>query len=208
MAERIIVFGAGDHAKVVVETVLASRPDRQIVLLDDAEQRKGLTIFGIAVSGGREQLDSLRTVPIALGIGDNRARSALLRWLTEQGRALETLIHPSATVSNSVKIGEGAFLGAGAIAIADARIGAGAIVNTGATVDHDCELGVASHIGPGVHLCGNVRVGDRTLIGVGSAVKPGISIAGDVVVGAGAVVVRDIDLPGTYAGNPARQLKL
>jgi len=208
MADCLIVFGCGGHAKVVLEAVMAISPDREIVLLDDAEEKKGHTIFGITVSGGREQLDRLRDIPIALAIGNNQARSRLLRGLAEQGRALESVIHPAASIGRSVKIGEGAFVGAGAVAIADARIGAGAIINTGATVDHDCQIGEAAHVAPGAHLCGNVRIGERTLIGVGTAIRPGISVAADVIIGAGAVVVRDINCGGTYAGNPARALKL
>lgn len=207
MADLLVVFGSGDHAKVVIEAALASNSDREIVLLDDDQAKKGRTIFGIAVIGGREQLEILGGVSVALGIGDNHARSALLRSLTEQGRSLETIVHPATVVGRSVQVGKGAFLGAGAIALADARIGPGAIINTGATVDHDCEIGTAAHLAPGVHLCGNVRVGDRTLVGVGSSIKPGVSIAADVVIGAGTVVVRDIDIPGTYVGNPARPLK-
>jgi acetyltransferase-like isoleucine patch superfamily enzyme len=35
-----------------------------------------------------------------------------------------------------------------------------------------------------------------------------VRIADDVVIGAGSVVTRDIMAAGTYAGNPARLLKL
>lgn len=207
MADRLIIFGSGGHAKVVAEAALACSPGREIVFLDDAEESRARSIFGIAVSGGRGELESLRETPVALGIGDNRARSELMSWLSGQGRSLENVIHPTAVAGPSVEIGAGAFLAAGAIAIADARIGRAAIINTGATVDHDCDIGEAAHIAPGVRLCGNVRVGARTLVGVGSSVKPGISIAADVVLGAGSVVVRDIASAGTYAGNPARLLQ-
>jgi len=206
-AGTLIVFGSGGHAKVVVEAIRACAPDRDIVLLDDRADSASRQIFGISVSGGREQLDRLKGCPIALGIGDNQSRSDLMAWLAERGHALETVIHPRAFVAASVKTGEGAFIGAGAIAIADAKIGAGAIVNTGASVDHDCEIGKAAHIAPGVRLCGNVRIGDRTLIGVGSVVRPGVTICSDVVVGAGATVVGDIAAAGTFVGNPARRLR-
>lgn len=205
MPDRLIVFGSGGHAKVVVEACLAKAPAREIILLDDAKDQ-GRVIFNFAVSGGRDRLESLRGTPVALAIGDNKARSELMAWLMSQGHSLESVIHPAATVGRSVTIGEGVFVGAGAIAIADALIGPGAIINTGASVDHDCEIGEAAHIAPGVRLCGNVRIGPRALLGVGCVVKPGISVAADVVVGAGAVVVRDLTEPCTYVGNPAQKL--
>jgi sugar O-acyltransferase (sialic acid O-acetyltransferase NeuD family) len=206
MPDEIAVLGSGGHAKVVIEAILARSPGCRIILLDDAAEAAGRTIFGIPVAGGRDRLDGHPDAAVALGIGDNLARSRVMQWLQQRGRRLETVIHPNAIVATSVSIGPGAFIGAGAITIAEARIGAGAIINTGASVDHDCEIGEAAHIAPGVRLCGSVSVGDRTLIGVGSAIRPGTKIADDVIVGAGSVVVADILSPGTYVGNPARPI--
>jgi sugar O-acyltransferase (sialic acid O-acetyltransferase NeuD family) len=207
VTEPLIVFGSGGHAKVLIEAVRAATPDRQLVVLDDDRQSAGRTVLGIPVSGTREWLSlNLPGAPVALGIGNNRERAALARWLAEQGRALATVIHPAAVVSATSQIGAGAFLAAGSIVIADARIGGVAIVNTAASVDHDCEIGEAAHIGPGVRLCGNVRVGASSLIGVGSAVRPGVVIGSDVTVGAGSAVVSDLADNGIYAGCPARLL--
>lgn len=205
--DTLVVFGSGGHAKVVVEAVRARTPDRTIVILDDSPAAEGRQLLGIAVAGGRALLsDRFESAPVALAIGDNAARSALMRSLLAGGRVLETIIHPAATVGATVSIGAGAFVAAGAIVIADARIGAGAIINTAASVDHDCDIREAAHIAPGVRLCGNVTVGARTVVGVGSAVRPGITIGPDLVIGAGSVVVCDLDEPGTFAGNPARML--
>lgn len=207
MPDRLIVFGSGGHAKVVIEAVLANKPDREIIILDDASTTRNRSIFGIPVSGGRNSLESLRGHAVALAIGDNHARAELVAWLITNRHRLQTVIHPTAVIGRSVQLGEGTFLGAGAISIADAQIGAAAIINTGATVDHDCVIGEAAHIGPGAHLCGGVRIGARTLIGVGASIRPGIVICDDVVVGAGSVVVKDIPQAGTFAGNPARLVR-
>jgi sugar O-acyltransferase (sialic acid O-acetyltransferase NeuD family) len=207
MANRLVVFGSGGHAKVVVEAALAAAPGREIVLLDDDDRRTGARIFGMAVAGGRSELTSLRGAPVVPAMGSNETRAKLLNWLQEQGHALETVIHPSAIVADSVRIEPGSFVSAGAIIIAEACIGAGTIINTGASVDHDCVIGRAAHVAPGAHLCGNVRIGDRTLVGVGASIRPSISLCADVVLGAGSVVVRDITVPGTFAGNPARPLR-
>lgn len=205
MPDPLIVFGSGGHAKVVVEAVLTRSPGRQIILLDDHPRSSDHSIYGIPVSGSRDRLEEMRGTPVALAIGDNHARSQLLSWLIGHGHPLETVVHPAAVVGRSVRLGDGAFVGAGAIAIADAQVGAAAIINTAASVDHDCLIGEAAHIGPGAHLCGGVRVGTRTLIGVGGSIRPGIAVAEDVILGAGGVVVSDITQAGTYIGSPARR---
>jgi sugar O-acyltransferase (sialic acid O-acetyltransferase NeuD family) len=207
MPDRLVVFGSGGHAKVVVEAALAREPGREIIILDDSPSANGRSLFGIGVSGTRDRLESLRGSPIVVAVGDNQARAKMISWVHEHGHQLETVIHPKAWVAESIQLGGGVFVSAGAVVIADARIGDGAIINTAASVDHDCVIGETAHIAPGVHLCGNVQIGARTLIGVGAAIRPGISICDDVTVGAGAVVVRDITSAGTFAGNPVRRLR-
>lgn len=207
MADTLVVIGAGGHAKVVIEAALASDPSRQIVIVDDGPDARNRTILGFQVSGDRTWLETnLPSSPVALGIGENSARLAVFEWLEAGGWPLETIVHPSAVIGATAAIGDGSFLAAGSIVIADTRVGRAVIVNTSASVDHDCEIGDAAHIGPGAHLCGAVRVGARTLIGVGSAVCPGVSIGSDVIVGAGSSVVCDLADGGRFAGSPARPI--
>ena len=49
-------------------------------------------------------------------------------------------------------------------------------------------------------------IGDRVSIGSNATLLP-VRICSDVVIGAGAVVTRDIEVPGIYAGNPARLMR-
>ncbi len=51
----------------------------------------------------------------------------------------------------------------------------------------------------------NTNVGNRVSIGSNATILP-IAICDDVVIGAGSVVTKDIEIPGIYAGNPARRL--
>ena len=50
------------------------------------------------------------------------------------------------------------------------------------------------------------RVGNNVSIGTNSTILP-VKICDKVVIGAGTVVTRDINVPGIYAGNPARILR-
>ncbi|MDA7498521.1 N-acetyltransferase [Akkermansiaceae bacterium] len=51
------------------------------------------------------------------------------------------------------------------------------------------------------------RIGNNVSIGSNVTLLP-VSICDGVVIGAGSVVTKDIESPGTYAGNPARLLSL
>jgi dTDP-4-amino-4,6-dideoxy-D-glucose acyltransferase len=54
---------------------------------------------------------------------------------------------------------------------------------------------------------GPVVIGSLVVIGTGSTVLPGVTITDGVSVGAMSLVTRSIDVPGVYAGVPARFLK-
>lgn len=53
---------------------------------------------------------------------------------------------------------------------------------------------------------GRTVIEDEVCIGSNATILP-VRICRGAVIGAGAVVTRDIELPGTYAGNPARLLR-
>lgn len=56
----------------------------------------------------------------------------------------------------------------------------------------------------GVRLNGRVSIGERFWIGTDASVREGWCVGDRTVVGTGSVVVRDIPLGKTVAGNPAR----
>lgn len=50
------------------------------------------------------------------------------------------------------------------------------------------------------------NIGNHVSIGSNATILP-VNICDNVVIGAGAVVTKDITIPGTYVGNPARKLR-
>ncbi len=52
----------------------------------------------------------------------------------------------------------------------------------------------------------STTVGNRVSIGSNATIMP-VKITDDVVIGAGAVVTKDLEISGTYVGNPARLLR-
>jgi UDP-perosamine 4-acetyltransferase len=204
---RVLIFGGGGHAKVVIESLRAADPDVDLAIIDDDPGKLSSEILGVPVVGGRGWLESnWPEAPVAMGLGSNRARVDFAEWLRQQNRKITSVIHPSAVVSPSATVMEGAFLAPACVINAETTVGALSIINTGATVDHDCIIGEGVHIAPGAHLCGNVTVGDRALVGAGATIVPGLRIGADAIVGAGATVVRDVPDRVRVAGTPAKPL--
>lgn len=207
--EKLVVFGAGGHAKVVID-IIEQQGDYEIAgLLDDDLQHLGKRFFGYAVLGTRADLPALFSAQLRhaiVTIGDNASRAAVAAHLDRHGWHFASAVHPHASVGRGVTIGPGSVVMAGCVVNADAALGAHVIVNTGATVDHDCRIEDGVHIAPGCHLCGGVSVGAGSLIGAGSTVTPGVRIGRNATVGAGSTVIRDVADETRVSGVPARPL--
>ncbi len=86
-------------------------------------------------------------------------------------------------------------------------IGNGVKIGAKNNIAHNNIIGDNTVFAAGAITNGSVTIGKDCWIGSGAMIKNGISICDNVVVGMGAVVVKDIVMPGIYAGNPARYLK-
>ena len=196
----VLVIGAGGHAKVVIATLRTSGLEVTGVL-DDRIETWGRSVLGCPVLGGLEQLEQASGRAV-LAIGSNTARRDIAARFPDT--EWTSAIHPAATVHESVKVGAGTVIFAGAVVQPDTVLGRHVIVNTGATVDHDCVLGDYVHVAPGVHLAGTVRLEEGVFLGVGCVVTPGVTVGSWTTVGAGAVVVRPLPANTVAMGSPAR----
>ncbi len=198
----IVVIGAGGHAKVVVALCKAAGVvvDR---IVDDDLSRDGTTLLGVPVHAPcRAHVPKGAHAVVA--IGNNRTRLRVVDEFSDVVERWATLVHPSAFVDPSVRLGEGTVVFAGAVVQVDSVIGAHCIINTRASVDHDATIDDGVHLAPGVHLAGNVTVGPASFVGIGAVVTPGKRIGKGVTIGAGAVVVRDVADDVIAVGVPAR----
>ncbi len=193
------MLGAGGHARVVAD--IGRRSGYAIVaLVDESGLTVGTTLGGLQVLG---DLEDAPDGPIALGIGDCRARLGRYRSLVAAGRELVTLVHPHAALDTSVRLGAGTVVMAGVVVNADATVGEAVVLNTSCSVDHDSRIGDGAHVAPGCHLAGGVTVGEGAFLGIGCAVVPGRRLGAWCVCGAGSVVVRDVPPATTVKGVPA-----
>lgn len=193
--KEIYLYGAGGHAKVILE-ILEAQGRSVAGVVDD---NPALSEFmGVKVLHHPVHLS-----PFIVSIGINGIRRKIVNQLGPEV-SFGTAIHPSAIVSSRSTIGEGSVIMQGAILQSCVQVGKHCIVNTGASVDHDCVIGDFAHISPHATLCGNVSVGEGSWIGAGAVVIPGIRIGKNCVIGAGSVVCKNLPDGVKAYGNPCK----
>src|SRR4051794_18657972 len=204
MIRNLIVWGTGGHAKVVHDAARAAgyvnfqfADDRAQV---DAE------LYNCKVS--RPEAIGVQHIPPAfvIAIGSNVVRSRCYAQAIRFGWEPVTLVHPSAVLSPSCKVGPGSVVLARAVINAGAVIGDNCIINTAAVVEHDCRIGNHVHISPSATLAGSVQIGALAHVGANACVLPERKVGECAVVGAGAAVSRNIPPYRTAVGVPARPI--
>lgn len=206
MSDSIVIVGYSGHAYVVIEAALSNsiNIDGYCEMTQQSKNPYGLTYFGNEASDEFVWRDN---ISYFIGVGDNNLRGRIATRILNNNGKFINIIHQSACISNTAKLGTGIFLSANATVNALVKVGDQCILNTGCIIEHESVVGDTVHIGPGAVLAGNVVVGDRTFIGANTVIKQGVKIGSDVIIGAGTVVIRDVADGETVAGNPARKIK-
>lgn len=207
MKQKIFVFGASGHAKVVIDIIERQGLYDIDCLVDDDSRLKDTMVYGYRVIGGKSELLASGMRKGLVAIGSNKARCSVASWLLNHGFELVSAVHPSAQLARGVTMGNGTVVMAGAVINSDSSLGDNIIVNTRASIDHDCTIGDCVHIAPGSVLCGTVTVGEGSFICAGATIIPNLVVGMNVTVGAGSTVIKTVPDNVIVVGSPAKQIR-
>ncbi|MBB5324276.1 sugar O-acyltransferase (sialic acid O-acetyltransferase NeuD family) [Anoxybacillus tepidamans] len=208
--KKIVVFGSGGHAKVVIDIVGKSEKYSLYGVIDGFRSRNE-EFCGYKILGDESSLLNLNEEIYGgiVAIGDNWVRRKVVEkviYIIPNFKFI-SLIHPSAVIGDRVKIGDGTVVMGGVVINSDTVIGEHCIINTKSSIDHDCLIGNYVSIAPGVTLAGNVKIGDYSAISLGANVIHSINIGEHTLIGAGATVIKDIESYVVAYGTPAKIIR-
>jgi acetyltransferase EpsM len=211
VSRRVVIAGAGEHARVVAEAAAAAGlepvgwtgPNGAGAFSPPLLPRLG-TDEELAARLG--SLPAADRPSLVLGFGGPAAARRRVVTAFGAGAAWATVVHPAAWVSPSATLGAGTVVLARAVVNTGAVIGAHVIVNSGAIVEHDVVVGDHAHVAPGAAIGGGARIGDDALIGLNATVRDHVSVGAGATVGMGAAVTTDVGAGAIVAGVPARPL--
>lgn len=206
---KYVIVGGGAQAKYVID-ILVNCYDRKVIGILDVENNKeyhGTKIGTVEVIGYYRDLIedySPEKYEVIVCHSDNRIREKIYDELKKLGYKFSNVIHPSAYISKSAKLGEGNIINSHVSIMPFAKIGNCVIIHSNSVIEHDCEIEDFVNIAPSVALAGYVKVGKGSYIFTNATVLPGVKIGKDAKVGAGSVVLEDVQDNTVVKGVPAR----
>lgn len=203
--KNLVIIGAGAMGRETFWYVRDAMPDMNVKGFLDS--RSGL-LDGF--DGYPPILDSVDAYDIEEGdvfvpaIGDPVAKLRYSDMIRDRGGEFVSVVHPSAYVAPTARVGIGSIIAPHAVLAADAVVDECVILNVNASVSHDCAIGRGTSVSPGCSIAGRCKIHDMAFIGTGASILPDVELGGEglVYVGAGAVVTRSFGR-GLVAGVPA-----
>lgn len=195
--KNIVVIGAGDLGRELVwmiEDINKVKPTYVILGFLDMDGRKlGKEFYGYEVLGTEMRLEELgreRDACAVIAIQEGSIR----RKIHNEHRGFtkwETVIHPSAVIANSAKVGRGSIFFPQVTVSVDTVLGGFGLYYIHSTVCNDCEVGDYVSVMSGAQVSERVKIREGSYLAAGAAVYPNVVVGRDVRVGVGAIVSKD-----------------
>jgi sugar O-acyltransferase (sialic acid O-acetyltransferase NeuD family) len=210
----LIVLGAGGLGREIADIARAMNQERAewdiLGFLDDDQTLSGSHVNDLPVLGGFDQLHRFDYAQIALALAtprDVELRARVSEQLACAPSRLATLVHPSASISETCTVGTGSVLFAGVVATANVTIGRQVVAMPHVVFTHDDVVDDFATFGAGARIAGRVHVGRCAYVGAGALVRENVRVGAAALVGMGSVVTRDVPPGETWAGVPATRLR-
>jgi sugar O-acyltransferase (sialic acid O-acetyltransferase NeuD family) len=143
-----------------------------------------------------------------LAVGDVRLRKRLAESLQSRGAKFISLVHPTAVVARTAKLGEGCVLYPYSVVMNAAILDDFVLLNLHASAGHDTQIGRYCNLCPYATINGLGRLETEVFMGTHSSVLPGCRVGSGSKISAGSVAAHDVGPQTLVYGVPGKHLPL
>lgn len=214
--KEIIILGTGGSSRDILDIINdINKLKRDIAykclgFLDDDESKIGEKIGGLKVLGNLNSAKNYKNFVFINGIGSPAnffLKEKIIKKTTIPLDRFETIIHPTASVSKSAKIGKGTVISQNATICSNVQIGNHTIILPNVVISHDDIIGDYTCVASAACISGGVNIGKLCYIGANSTLKENIKVDDFCLIGIGSVVLEDVPETSVVVGNPAKFLR-
>jgi len=211
VAESLVIVGAGGFGRETIELVRARQAAGDGIELrgicDDDERLWGTMVLGVPVIGGIDTVADHADCRVVITIGNPSnfgVRQRVVEKLGLPDDRYATVVHPTAVIPDSARIGLGSIVHAACVFTADVEVGSHVVMMPSVVLTHDDYVGDFVTFGAGVLVAGGVSIGSGAYIGSGAKIREYRTIGAGSLIGMGSVVTTDVPGGELWAGVPAR----
>jgi sugar O-acyltransferase (sialic acid O-acetyltransferase NeuD family) len=165
-----------------------------------------LTEFGLV--GDTHSYSIQQDDRFVVSVGDPGLRRLLAERLARRGARFISIVHPTAYVAPTARIGEGSIVGPLASVGSHAQLAYHTLLNLYSTAGHDARIGDFCVLSPHAVVNGGSTLEDEVFMGTHATVTPNVRVGRRSKIAAGAVVYRDVPEQSLATGNPAKPFPL
>ena len=140
------------------------------------------------------------------GIGKVQDRKKTVEIIRDKGGVFINLIHPTANISPSVKLGIGVGIKSFCVISSDVTIGNFSFLQSSVIMGHDVQIGKYCQVNSFAFFAGYSKVCELGTINAGAKIIQNIVVEEEAVVGIGSVVLKKVRKGTTVFGVPAKEL--
>ena len=196
--KKVIIIGAGGHAAELIDYIeYINNSSKELEfkvlgLLDDNKTNYEHYEYSHKYLGTIKEHIVEENVVYLMAIANSSIRKSIIEIFKLKGANFIGLIHPTALVSNSARIGEGVVISHNVSIGPKVVLGDFNVLNSRCTIGHDSIIGHYNFISPQVAIGGNTKIGDENLLGTNSCTIPSTQIGNNNKITAGMVVDKSI----------------